>query len=778
MSAVYYSYFCNGSNKAGNVSVSVTLTVLQRVEVTAAAYSGEEVAGIVIGALFICLLTFLAICIIVLKSKSQLLEQRRNQNGTSGNIVTATTATTAAGPAGHRNGGGGGGGGGVGSNGKDVASHQHALVITDGNNIGSNNITTANHVNATMLANGCCPANNTSGQPHHETAPPNSKLSNLLLTFNNNNGESSTTSATATATRMSNVMVNENVVTFDTLEKTRNDPGSSTMLTAAAVAANVMNIRENILALGEEQYELYNYVDYNHSSSAQHGASIMPMGKSDNNNSCTGNVAGRRVMFDKSLNSDRDRAIKLIQDNNNNNNHTYKARVEVGWAPGRGTDLGDNFVITNTNNTQLASDNQTIEGRRLNSAVAVARRPKNMATTNNYDTEYYDMSRSTEGFGQQQTAATASTNAAAGYVGTAHLYSYPVDDLNMMDITTTTTAYPSSTNINNVHYHHQQQQQHLYSQIADGTDDGAGLMWPPPKLDHHSTRGMMQTTTMMATTNMAMVRNENKRLISSSSSSSCSSQIPANNIIGTAHCIAGSNVSGQSIVGGGGGCRQLELPPPAASISAVDNVTRRLMTSIASTPSPSCFTSGQHPQHQQQHQQHPPAPCLKSSSGQHHLLNNFNGSGPINEMSKIKSVAAPTTTSAAMVVAVVDELKQRLASSASPKPVKRNLSSSHHAHQQHHKDVGGGGGGGGVGPVVRFSNSLAICSYSPNEDDHKIGVGHSSNNNINNINNDDIHQHHNNNNNHSRHMHAGILLPANAVDARDSPDEGLGEEAE
>ncbi len=64
------SYICVGSNKAGTVSANITLTVLRRLEVTAAAYSGEEVAGIVLGALTVFLFTFFAICFVVLRSKN------------------------------------------------------------------------------------------------------------------------------------------------------------------------------------------------------------------------------------------------------------------------------------------------------------------------------------------------------------------------------------------------------------------------------------------------------------------------------------------------------------------------------------------------------------------------------------------------------------------------------------------------------------------------------------------------------------------------------------
>lgn len=83
------SYICVGSNKAGTVSANVTLTVLRRLEVTAAAYSGEEVAGMVLGALLVLFFVSVAICATVLKSKNGLARR-----SVLASITTTTTATT------------------------------------------------------------------------------------------------------------------------------------------------------------------------------------------------------------------------------------------------------------------------------------------------------------------------------------------------------------------------------------------------------------------------------------------------------------------------------------------------------------------------------------------------------------------------------------------------------------------------------------------------------------------------------------------------------------
>ena len=69
---------------------------------TAAAYSGEEVAGIVLGALFIFLLTFVVICFVVLKSKNGLRQRgttnstlvANNGNQTNGSVGSAQTLLT------------------------------------------------------------------------------------------------------------------------------------------------------------------------------------------------------------------------------------------------------------------------------------------------------------------------------------------------------------------------------------------------------------------------------------------------------------------------------------------------------------------------------------------------------------------------------------------------------------------------------------------------------------------------------------------------------------
>lgn len=78
-----YSYVCIGLNKAGSISANVTLTVLRRLEVTAAAYSGQEMAGIVLGALFLLILVSLVIFLMILKSKKLLRFRLMGSNSTS-----------------------------------------------------------------------------------------------------------------------------------------------------------------------------------------------------------------------------------------------------------------------------------------------------------------------------------------------------------------------------------------------------------------------------------------------------------------------------------------------------------------------------------------------------------------------------------------------------------------------------------------------------------------------------------------------------------------------
>ncbi|XP_054165846.1 uncharacterized protein LOC128963368 [Oppia nitens] len=63
------SYTCVGSNKAGTVSSNLSLNVL-KVHSSIASYSGEEVAGMVLGTIFIFLIIFVGICVVVLRSKA------------------------------------------------------------------------------------------------------------------------------------------------------------------------------------------------------------------------------------------------------------------------------------------------------------------------------------------------------------------------------------------------------------------------------------------------------------------------------------------------------------------------------------------------------------------------------------------------------------------------------------------------------------------------------------------------------------------------------------
>lgn len=120
----------------------MTLTVLRRLEVTAAAYSGEEVAGIVLGALTVFLFTFFAICFVVLRSKN-------GANCRPGLTVTSASSGSALG-------GSAANGGGTGnqqhfSNG----SSQTGLSAMKGGGTPANHINNANN-NNNSNGNGKC----------------------------------------------------------------------------------------------------------------------------------------------------------------------------------------------------------------------------------------------------------------------------------------------------------------------------------------------------------------------------------------------------------------------------------------------------------------------------------------------------------------------------------------------------------------------------------------------------------------------------------------------
>jgi hypothetical protein len=78
------------SKTAGNVKSNLTLTVMKR-KVGMSSYTGEEVAGIVLGTMFIFLLIFIGICVVVLRSKSHYVDMnsvnRVNQNSDSSRMT-------------------------------------------------------------------------------------------------------------------------------------------------------------------------------------------------------------------------------------------------------------------------------------------------------------------------------------------------------------------------------------------------------------------------------------------------------------------------------------------------------------------------------------------------------------------------------------------------------------------------------------------------------------------------------------------------------------------
>lgn len=79
-----FSYTCVGHNRAGHVSANMSLSIVKSRNLIQA-YSGEEVAGMVLGLIFIFLLIFIAICVVVLRSKSHY------EDINSGNRVNQST---------------------------------------------------------------------------------------------------------------------------------------------------------------------------------------------------------------------------------------------------------------------------------------------------------------------------------------------------------------------------------------------------------------------------------------------------------------------------------------------------------------------------------------------------------------------------------------------------------------------------------------------------------------------------------------------------------------
>lgn len=70
-------YLCVAANRAGNVSVNVTLTVNARSE-DSSGLAGGEIAGIVIGLFSVLTLLFVAVCFVVLQHRQAPSEERKN----------------------------------------------------------------------------------------------------------------------------------------------------------------------------------------------------------------------------------------------------------------------------------------------------------------------------------------------------------------------------------------------------------------------------------------------------------------------------------------------------------------------------------------------------------------------------------------------------------------------------------------------------------------------------------------------------------------------------
>ncbi|RWS10729.1 leucine-rich repeat and immunoglobulin-like domain containing-NOGO receptor-interacting protein 4, partial [Dinothrombium tinctorium] len=90
-------YTCLASNRAGNASYDIILSVIPRKKEVVAEFSGEEVAGIVLGLLFVFLFLFLVVCFFVLRNKESIaLTAVLTSEDREKNLSTATQNATIA----------------------------------------------------------------------------------------------------------------------------------------------------------------------------------------------------------------------------------------------------------------------------------------------------------------------------------------------------------------------------------------------------------------------------------------------------------------------------------------------------------------------------------------------------------------------------------------------------------------------------------------------------------------------------------------------------------
>nr|XP_027205269.1 GATA zinc finger domain-containing protein 14-like [Dermatophagoides pteronyssinus] len=231
------SYVCTGYNKAGTVSANVTLTVLRRLEVTAAAYSGQEVAGIVIGTLFIFLLILIAIFSVVLRSR-KFLHFRSPTNNNNND---------------HQSNHNGGGGSSV-----DNQTILGSTTITSNNsyhNGGTNGIIPNRHLQTTTtIPNGTLKRysnNNHNENSQNHILPSTTTASNKNLESNNNNESMknnlivSMNPANSDSSLKKSSFIHQYVVISDNNNQINNDDNN-----------NKMNIISNQLA---EQIEMCDY---------------------------------------------------------------------------------------------------------------------------------------------------------------------------------------------------------------------------------------------------------------------------------------------------------------------------------------------------------------------------------------------------------------------------------------------------------------------------------------------------------------------------------------
>ncbi|KAH9415218.1 hypothetical protein DERP_006310 [Dermatophagoides pteronyssinus] len=233
-------YVCTGYNKAGTVSANVTLTVLRRLEVTAAAYSGQEVAGIVIGTLFIFLLVLIAIFSVVLRSR-KFLHFRSPTNNNNND---------------HQSNHNGGGGSSV-----DNQTILGSTTITSNNsyhNGGTNGIIPNRHLQTTTtttIPNGTLKRysnnNNHNENSQNHILPSTTTASNKNLESNNNNESMknnlivSMNPANSDSSLKKSSFIHQYVVISDNNNQINNDDNN-----------NKMNIISNQLA---EQIEMCDY---------------------------------------------------------------------------------------------------------------------------------------------------------------------------------------------------------------------------------------------------------------------------------------------------------------------------------------------------------------------------------------------------------------------------------------------------------------------------------------------------------------------------------------